>query len=125
MNTYTFPFEKLEAWQDAKKSVLDIYATTREFPQDEKFGLSSQINRVAVSVGLNLAEGSCRTSLKDQAYFSQLAYSSLMELACQIAIAGELTFLNKEKYDILRNDIEILSKKLNALRNSQIKRAAK
>jgi four helix bundle protein len=79
MSTYTFPFEKLEAWQDAKKLVIDIYATTKIFPDAEKFGLINQINRAAVSVASNLAEGSSRTSLKDQAYFSQLAYSSLSD----------------------------------------------
>ena len=122
---YSFPFEKLEAWQDAKKLVIDIYATTKIFPDAEKFGLINQINRAAVSIASNLAEGSSRMSMKDQAYFSQLAYSSLMELACQIAIAKELNLLNGERYDSLRRDIEVLSKKLNALRHSQIKRAAK
>jgi four helix bundle protein len=124
-SSYYFPFEKLQAWQDAKKLVIDIYAITKEFPGDEKFGLTSQINRAAVSVASNLAEGSSRMSMKDQAYFSQLAFSSLMELACQIAIAEELNFINAERYDSLRRNIEVLSKKLNALRHSQIKRAAK
>jgi four helix bundle protein len=125
MNDYSFPFEKLEAWKDAKTLVLDIYKTTKSFPETEKFGLTNQINRAAVSVASNLAEGSSRTSLKDQAHFSQLAYSSLMELACQISIAQELTFVDGETCSSLRRDIEVLSKKLNALRNSQLRRASK
>ena len=122
---YSFPFEKLEAWKDAKKLVIDIYKITKGFPEAEKFGLINQINRAAVSVASNLAEGSSRTSLRDQAYFTQLAYSSLMELACQVSIAQELNFINGEKYDSLRRDIEVLSKKMNALRNSQLRRASK
>jgi four helix bundle protein len=124
-SSYSFPFEKLETWQDSKRLVISIYSITKEFPEFEKFNLTSQINRSAVSIASNLAEGSSRTSMKNQAYFSQLAYSSLMELACQIAIARELNFITEEKYNSLRNDIEILSKKLNALRHSQIRRATK
>jgi four helix bundle protein len=82
-----------------KKMVIDIYKTTKGFPDVEKFGLTNQINRAAVSVASNLAEGSSRTSMKDQAYFSQLAFSSLMELACQISIAQELNFIDGERYD--------------------------
>ena len=56
-SSYYFPFEKLEAWQNAKKIVIDIYAITKKFPGVEKFGLTSQINRAAVSVASNLAGG--------------------------------------------------------------------
>jgi len=119
---FIFPFEKLEAWHDAKRLIKDIYKMTKCFPDTEKFGLTNQINRAAVSVASNLAEGSSRTSLKDQAHFSQMAYSSLMEPACQISIAEELGFLDNEAYPSLRNSIEILSKKINALRHSQIRR---
>lgn len=122
---YSFPFEKLVVWHDARNLVIQIYSITKSFPETKKFGLTNQINRAAVSVASNLAEGSSRTSLKDQAHFSQVAYSSLMELACQISIAQELNFIDGERYDLLRRDIEVLSKKLNALRNSQLKRQLK
>jgi len=122
---YLFPFEKLEAWQDAKNLVTEIYIATQKFPVNEQYGLASQIKRAAVSIVSNIAEGSSRTSLKDQAHFSQLAYSSLMELACQTIIALELGLINDEKYRFLRENIVQLSKRLNALRNSQLKRIAK
>ena len=70
MNDYSFPFEKLEAWKDAKRLVIDMYKIAKSFPENEKFGLTNQITRAAVSVASNLAEGSSRTSLKDQAHFS-------------------------------------------------------
>lgn len=65
-----FPFEKLEVWQDARKLVAGIYQCSRSFPKEERFGLTSQMTRAAVSVANNLAEGSGRSSLKDQAHFS-------------------------------------------------------
>ncbi len=73
MERYRFPFEKLGVWQDARQLVKNVYGLTKSFPVDEKFGLISQVNRAAISVASNLAEGSGRTSFKDQAHFSQMA----------------------------------------------------
>ena len=69
---YLFPFEKLEVWQLAKELALNIYNISKKFPSNEQYGLTSQINRAAISVASNLAEGSSRTSQKDQAYFHSL-----------------------------------------------------
>jgi len=63
-----------------------------------------------------------RTSLRDQAHFSQLAFSSLMEVACQAIIARDLAMIEENKYALLRQEIEMLSQRINALRKSQIKR---
>ncbi len=87
-----FPFEKLEVWQDARRLVHDVYACSREFPKEERFGLTSQLTRAAVSVVNNLAEGSGRSSLKDQAHFSNQAYGSLMETACDLILVTDLKF---------------------------------
>jgi four helix bundle protein len=122
---YLFPFEKLEVWQLAKKLSIAIYGISKEFPSNELYGLTSQINRAAISVASNLAEGSSRTSQKDPAYFSQLAYSSLMEVACQLSIAQELGFVDNEEYAEIRQQIEVLSRKINALHRSQKERATK
>ena len=120
---YLFTFEKLEVWQLAKKLCISIYGISKKFPSNELYGLTSQINRAAISVASNLAEGSSRTSQKDQAHFSQLAYSSLMEVACQLSIVQELGFVDNEKYVEIRGQIESLSRKINALHRSQKKRA--
>ncbi len=69
----------------------------------------------------NIAEGSARISRKDQAHFSQLAYSSLMEVACQLQLAQEMEFVGAEDYRELRKNITELSIKINALRRSQLK----
>jgi len=64
-----FSFEKLEVWQDAKELTHQIYKVTKNYPDDEKFGLVSQLRRAMISVTSNIAEGSSRMSPKDQAHF--------------------------------------------------------
>jgi four helix bundle protein len=81
-NDHLLPFEKLQTWHVAKDFAKRIYIAAKLFPSSERHGLTSQLQRAAVSVMSNIAEGSARTSRKDQAHFSQLAYSSLMEAAC-------------------------------------------
>ena len=99
---------------------MDIYESTKEFPSNEKFGLVSQINRASISVSSNLAEGTSRTSYKDQAHFSQLAYSSLMEVICQLIIAKDLNMIDEVNYQNLRTKAEEISNKINSLRRYQL-----
>ncbi|WP_067150731.1 four helix bundle protein [Pseudotamlana agarivorans] len=113
---YTFSFEKLTVWIDSKELVKTIYNVTREFPNDEKFGLTNQLRRASVSVASNLAEGTSRNTNKDKAHFTTIAFSSLMEVLNQIIIANELDFINETDYQSVRNDIEKISNKLNALK---------
>jgi four helix bundle protein len=117
---HLFSFEKLPVWIDSKELVKLIYASTAKFPKEEKFGLSSQLRRATISVASNLAEGSSRTTNKDKAYFSTMAFSSLMEVLNQIIIAKELGFIPEDEYNILRDQIEKRSNKLNALRKTQL-----
>lgn len=116
---YEFPFEKLEVWHLAKRLVISTYAATKSFPAAEKFGLVSQLQRAAVSVASNLAEGCSRESRKDQAHFSQIAYGSLMEVICQLLIAKELGYIANEQLTMLRAEIERIANKINALRKYQ------
>jgi len=118
-----FPFEKLEVWQDARKLVGAFYERTSSFPKAELYGMTSQINRAAVSVANNLAEGSVRASLKDQAHFSNQAYSSLMETASDMIIATDLGFIESEQSDAVLNAAFDLSVRINNLRESQIRRS--
>ena len=94
---YQFTFEKLRVWQEAREWVRGIFGMVKSFPVEEKYGLSNQLTRSAVSVAANLAEGSSRTSAKDQAHFSQLAYSSLMESACLLLLAGDQEWIPADK----------------------------
>ncbi|WP_147676792.1 four helix bundle protein [Algibacter pacificus] len=117
---YTFSFEKLNVWIDSKELVKLIYILTKEFPSEERFGLTSQLRRAAVSVSSNLAEGTSRQTNKDKAHFSTIAYSSLMEVLNQIIISKELGFIKVSDYQVLRTEIEKIANKLNALRKSQL-----
>ena len=95
---------------------------TRAFPDDEKFGLVSQLRRASISIASNIAEGSSRSTGKDQAHFTQIAFGSLMEVLNQLIIASDLDFIAQEKLDDLRPQIEKLANKLNSLRQTQLKR---
>ena len=117
---HVYPFEKLRVWQDARELVKSVYRMTKAYPRNEVYGLTSQTNRAAVSVAANLAEGSSRTSRKDQAHFSQIAYGSLMELACLLIVAVDLEILSADREAELREEIEAVSRQLNALRTTQL-----
>ena len=112
---HRYPFEKLRVWASARQLVVHVYATTGAYPRSELYGSTSQTNRAAVSVAANLAEGSARASRKDQAHFSQIAYGSLMELACLLILAVDLEYLSVEAETALRLKIESVSRQLNAL----------
>jgi four helix bundle protein len=118
-----FPFEKLEVWQGARELVADVYHCSRTFPKEERFGLTSQLTRAAVSVANNLAEGCGRASLKDQAHFSALSYGSLMETASDLILAKDLGFTSEKTTDPLLNQAYDLSVRIHNLRDSQLRRA--
>ena len=118
---YLFAFEKLDVWKLAKEFSIEMYKITKNFPQEERFGLVSQMNRAAVSVASNIAEGSARKSQKDKAHFYQIAYSSLMEVTSQLLIAKDLGFVREDMHKELRTTICKISNKLNALYNAQFK----
>ena len=119
-----FPHEKLEAWRLAKALAVRVYLLTASFPKDERFGLVDQMRRAGVSVMSNLAEGCGRTSPRDQAHFSPIAFGSLLELDAQHQLALDLGFLNTDDYQGIRLSVLELIKKISALRASQLKRAA-
>jgi four helix bundle protein len=114
-----YSFEKLRVWQAARKLAKAVYITTSRFPQREVYGLTSQCNRAAISITANLAEGSSRQSRKDQAHFSEIAYGSLMELACLLILSKDIGILSEDSENSLRESIEEISAQLNALHRSQ------
>ena len=119
-----FPLEKLEVWRLAKALAGRVYLLTSSFPKDERFGLVDQMRRASVSVMSNLAEGCGRTSARDQAHFSQLAFGSLLKLDAQHQLSLDLGFLGADDYqDVRHSDIELV-KKISALRASQLKRVS-
>lgn len=119
---YTYSFEKLEVWKLSRKMVKSIYLLTKGFPDEEKFGITSQIRRVVVSISNNLAEGTSRKTMKDQSHFTVMAYGSLLEVLNMTMLALDLEFIDEDKYLSIRPEMEELGNKLNAFRNSQLAR---
>ncbi len=112
---YTFPFEKLEVWQEARKFVKDVFRTTDSFPPKEQFVLTAQIRRAAISVASNIAGGDGRFRVKDQLRFFTLAWSSLMDVFNQFMIAYDLGYITVEELDRYRAMSASIANKLNAL----------
>ena len=110
-----YSFEQLKVWQDCRILVKEIYKLTADFPNEEKFGLVSQLRRASISVISNIAEGSSRRGQKEKAIFYSISYSSLMELVSQLIVSYDLDYISEEKYIALRNEIDNISYKLNAL----------
>jgi len=125
MDNYQFSFEKLEVWQLARNLTTDIYRHTANFPQEEKYLLTTQLRRAAVSVASNLAEGSTRTTAKDKAHFTTVAFSSLMEVFNQLIISVDLRYLSGESLIQYRKQVQTLSVKLSNLKASQLKQMNK
>jgi four helix bundle protein len=115
---YTFSFEKLEVWKEARKFAVAIYKLTQTFPDAEKWGMISQIRRSARSVAANIAEGSTRFSAKDQSHFYSIAFGSAIEILNDLLIAHDLEWLSSEDLLKYRVTLEQITFMLNALRKS-------
>src|SRR5215210_3696863 len=96
------PHEKLDVWGRAVDFVTLIYRATDSFPKEEKFGLTSQIRRAAVSIPANIAEGAGRKSSKEFAHFLSNAQGSASEVETELLIARRLGFLSEGNYQGLR-----------------------
>ncbi len=119
---YLFNFEKLEVWQDARKFISEVYLFAEKFPKNEKFGLTSQIQRAVVSVAANIAEGSSRFSRKDFARYVQISFGSLMEVLSHGYVAYDQKYIKREELIEIRTQIKKISNKLNSLYRSLLNR---
>ena len=117
---YQFAFEKLEVWHESRILTKSLYLTMKKFPRCEKFGICSQIQRAAVSICSNIAEGSSRISFKEQKVFYQIAYSSLMEVMNQLILSTDLGYIDTIILNHCRERILRISRMLNSLRNSTL-----
>jgi four helix bundle protein len=112
---YIFGFEKLDVWKQARLMNSNIYLTTSSFPNDERFGLISQIRRASVSVTSNIAEGSTRFHAKDQSRFYQIAFGSAVEVLNQLILSHDLGFIDDTKLAEIRSQISEITYKLSGL----------
>ena len=113
-----FPFEKLEVWHKSIDFADTVYRVTKQFPDDERFGLTSQMRRAAVSVASNIAEGSARYSRDDFARFVEIATGSLFEVVAQSVIDRRQNYLTEAQYHELYALAETQGRMLSGLRRS-------
>jgi four helix bundle protein len=111
-----FNFEKLETWQKAIQFADLGYRLTKYFPDDERFGLTSQMRRAAVSISSNIAEGSSRHSHDDYARFIEIASGSLFEVVSQSFISRNQGILPDADFQALYAGAEEQSRMLSGLR---------
>jgi four helix bundle protein len=99
-------FRKLKIWKDGKELAKETYTITKTFPKDEKFGLTSQIRRCAVSIASNIAEGTAKSTDKHFKQYLENALGSAFEWETQIIIAFEIEYVSKETFEHLENKIQ-------------------
>jgi four helix bundle protein len=115
-------FRDLRVWQSGMDLVEAVYRCTQDFPQQEMYGLVSQMRRSAISIPSNIAEGHTRESSKEYLYHVSVAQASLAELQTQIEIAQRLDFLEQFPATQMLEEAASLSRQLYSLRNALVKR---
>jgi four helix bundle protein len=98
-------YKELEIWKSSLKFCTPIYKITSKFPEEEKFGLISQLRSAAVSVPSNIAEGSAKSSNKHFVIFLENALGSCREIDTQMLVSLDLEFLKNEDFSILSNEL--------------------
>ena len=97
-------FRNLKVWEKAHALTLAIYKSSKTFPRDEMHGLTSQMRRASVSIGANIAEGTCRRGDVDFARFLQIAAGSASELEYHLLLARDLELLGTSDYQRLSDE---------------------
>jgi len=108
-------FRKLDIWIDSVELADIVYSQTEAFPRPEVYGLASQMQRAAVSVPSNIAEGAGKDSEVDFARFLSISLGSLYELETQVEIAHRRAYISTENYYAIRTHIESLQKRIYSL----------
>ena len=108
-------YKELIVWQKTMNVAEDVYKLTKNFPNEEKFGLTSQIKRAVISVPSNIAEGQARNSTKEFKQFLYIAKASNAEVETQLELAYRLKFLDKENFDLIIGKCVKISKMLQSL----------
>ena len=119
----TTRFEDVIAWQKARVFINHVYSVTENFPSEERFGLTSQFQRAAVSIAANIAEGYKRMGKDDKLRFYNYSQGSLEECRCYIYLSYDFNYISSDEADQMIEEIEETSKILNsyiiAIKNRQ------
>ena len=108
-------YKELNVWQKSYELCLKIYEMTAKFPNEERYGLTSQIRRSAVSIPSNIAEGYGRKTTLDYIRMLYISYGSVCELETQILLAGDLGFIEKGELGTAKKDIAEIERMLKSL----------
>ena len=112
-----FNFEKLDVYEKSIDFVNQVYLATKNYPKEEMFGLTNQFRRAAVSISLNIAEGSAKTK-KDFNRFVDMARGSVFECVAILQISERLSYISQLQFDELRDKLVEISKMLSGLKRS-------
>ena len=116
------PHQKLDLWRKSIDLAVSIYRQTEAFPKEERFGLTQQLRRAAVSVASNVAEGAARGSSKEFRKFLYYSQGSASEISTQLMIANRLNYLSKDDHDQLEKDVDDVGRMITGLSKSLSRR---
>lgn len=108
-------FRELEVWKKSHELVLNIHVITGSFPANEKYRLTDQLVRACMSIAMNIAEGSGRRTRKDFIHFLVMSRGSVEECKYLVILSKDLHLINQETFNHLTNELESISRMLNAL----------
>ena len=111
-----YEYKNLDVYKEAKNLVKMVYGLIEKFPKVETYALCDQLRRAVISIPSNIAEGSGRTSAKDQAHFFEIAFGSLMEVHCQMDISCDLGYINQNELTQVEEQIRKIAAILSGLR---------
>lgn len=108
-------FTDLQTWQKSHQVALTIYKTTKKFHSDERFGLTNQMRRSAISITSNIAEGFGRRTYKDKAHFYYQARGSMSELKNQLILSRDLSYINIKEFESINDQVNNAHRLLHGL----------
>ena len=114
-------FKELKVWQKGRELVKEIYKSTHKFPQDELFGITSQMRRSAVSIPTNIAEGCSRNSDNELNRFLDIANGSAFELETLVILSFDLEFYSQEEFEFFDSKLNEIQKMIFGLKQSLLK----
>ena len=113
-----FYYRKLDAYQLAKQFAIQVCLLLRKFPEHERYILTDQLRRSAISIPSNIAEGAGRMSIKERIHFYDIAYGSLFEALCQLEISKDFGYINVEDFSSMEQIAARISMTIIALKRT-------
>lgn len=105
-------YKNLKIWHEAMDLVTEVYSLTKKFPEQERYGLTSQLQRAAVSIPSNIAEGTSRASQKEFKHYLSISMGSSFEVTTQLELSFRLSYINGEEKDRILNLSDLLQRKI-------------